>query len=113
MIGLWTEAGYTPAEITSVILPQYLNNLGKIVDATQAAYTATAQTVDIAPVVDSVAGSLNNMAQSLAAIKGTDNALAWLETAKGQVGEMVGKWLEQGYDRAHHGRDSAQLYRRA
>jgi len=100
-VGRWAEAGYSVQEITSVLLPQYLDNLGKIVDATQAAYTATAQTVDIQPVVDSVAGSLNNMAQSLAAIKGTDNALAWLETAKGQVGEMVGKWLEQGYTIEH------------
>jgi len=100
-VGRWAAAGYSVQEITSVLLPQYIDNLGKIVDATQAAYTATAQTVDIAPVVDSVAGSLNNMAQSLAAIKGTDNALAWLETAKGQVGEMVGKWLEQGYTIEH------------
>jgi len=100
-VGRWAAAGYSVQEITSVLLPQYIDNLGKIVDATQAAYTATAQTVDIAPVVNSVAGSLNNMAQSLAAIKGTDNALAWLETAKGQVGEMVGKWLEQGYTIEH------------
>ena len=41
-IALWADAGYSIQEITGVLLPQYLDNLGKIVDATQAAYTATA-----------------------------------------------------------------------
>lgn len=92
MIGLWTEAGYTPAgdyQRDPATVPEQpredrRRNAGGL-------HGDGANGRSIAPVVDSVAGSLNNMAQSLAAIKGTDNALAWLETAKGQVGEMVGK----------------------
>lgn len=39
-IALWADAGYSVQEITSVLLPNYLDNLGKIVDRTQAAYVA-------------------------------------------------------------------------
>ncbi len=96
-IALWAAAGYSVSEITGVLLPRYLDNLNQIIDKAQAAYTATAAAVDIKPIVDGAVGSLNQMAQSLAAIKGTDNALAWLDTAKGQIEEMVGQWLQQGY----------------
>ncbi len=41
-ISLWAAAGYSVQEITGVLLPQYLDNLAKIIDKAQAAYTATA-----------------------------------------------------------------------
>ena len=41
-IALWAAAGYSVQEITGVLLPQYLDNLQKIITNAQAAYTATA-----------------------------------------------------------------------
>ena len=93
----WIDQGYTIQEIVGVLLPQYLERTQAIIDASQAQFLATSQSVDIKPIVDGTVGSLNQMAQSLANVRGIDNALSWLDTAKGQIEEMIAQWVQQGY----------------
>ena len=82
-----------------MLLPQYIDNLGKIVDATQAAYTATAQTVDIAPVVNSGPATSTTWRNHRQPSRAGQRWRGWKR--QGQVGEMVGKRLEQGYTIEH------------
>jgi len=93
----WIDQGYSIQEIVGVLLPQYLQRTQEIVDASHAQFLASSQSLDIKPIVDGTVGSLNQMAQSLANVQGIGNALSWLDTAKGQVEEMIGQWVEQGY----------------
>ena len=93
----WIDQGYSIQEIVSVLLPQYLERTQEIIDASHAQFLATSQSLDIAPIVDGTVGSLNQMAQALANVQGIGNALSWLDTAKGQVEEMIGQWVQQGY----------------
>lgn len=93
----WIDQGYTIQEIVGVLLPQYLERTQAIIDASQAQFLATSQSVDIKPIVDGTVGSLNQMAQSLANVRGIGNALSWLDTAKGQIEEMIAQWVQQGY----------------
>ena len=62
-IQLWTEAGYSVQEITSILLPNYLSNLAGIIDKAQAAFTATANIGKGAVQADATAaGALRRLA---------------------------------------------------
>ena len=89
-IELWTEAGYKPAEITGVLLPQYLDGLRQIFQGASDAAAATASIGKGAVQADATAaGALRRLAGRVDAITTKAGIAAGALARMGRIADAV------------------------